>query len=161
MSEYLVEVKPGRELVFHTPGELRAAIDGGEVTADARIFHRATARWISITKHPQYRRYQAEISSRPWFDPAPVVEPEEAKDPEELQKTRVIRRRSGLLRRLAGLGTTLFRVTGWAAIKKRFGSNGTNGADAPKPTRTSPLFAAPVPNQPHQAGPRALAPTDR
>jgi hypothetical protein len=131
MSEYLVEVKPGRDLLYRTPGELRAAMHGGVVTADSRIFHRATARWISITKHPEYRRYQAEISPPPWSDPALVVEPEEAEDPEESQKPRVIRRRSGLLGRLAGLGTTLVkerataesyhhRVTGWAAIKKRF-----------------------------------------
>jgi zinc D-Ala-D-Ala dipeptidase len=83
MSEYLVEVTPGRELVYRTPGQLRAAMHGGAVTADSRIFHRATARWISITKHPEYRRYQAEISPPPWSDPAPVVEPEEAENPRE------------------------------------------------------------------------------
>jgi hypothetical protein len=60
MSEYLVEVTPGRELLYRTPGALRAAMRDGTITADSRIFHRATARWISITKHPEYRRYQAD-----------------------------------------------------------------------------------------------------
>jgi hypothetical protein len=92
MSEYLVEVTPGRELVYRTPGQLRAAMHGGAVTADSRIFHRATARWISITKHPEYRRYQAEISPPPWLDPAPVAELQEAEDSEEPQKPRVVRR---------------------------------------------------------------------
>ena len=166
MSEYLVEVAPGRELLYRTPWALRAAMHGGVITADSRIFHRATSSWVCITEHPEYRRYQAEISSPPWFDPSPVVEPEEAEDPEE---PRVSRRRSGLLRRLAGLGATLaneraiaesyhHRVTGWAAIKKRFGSKGTKGANAPKPTRTSPSSAASAPNQPNRAGPRAPAP---
>ena len=153
MREYLVEVTPGRELVYPTPDMLRAAMHGGIITADSRIFHRATSTWVSITEHPEYRRYRAEISSPPWFDPPPVVEPEQAGDHEAPQEPRVMRRRSGLLRRLAGLGDTLAKerasagshrhgVTGWAAIKKRF-------------TRTS---AAPAHNQPNQAGPRVPAP---
>ena len=123
MSEYLIEVTPGRELVFRTPWALRAAMREGTITADSRIFHRATARWISITKHPEYRRYQAEP-------------PKERATAESYHP----------------------RVTGWAAIKKRFGSKGAN---APKPTRTSPPSAAPAPTQPNQAGPRAPAPRDR
>ncbi len=150
MTQYLVEVMPGRELVYPTPGALRAAMYGGIITADSRIFHRATGTWVSITEHPEYRRYQAEISPPPWFDPSPVVERKAADDLEEPKEPRVIRRRSGLLRRLAGLGATLAKarsivgsdrrgVTGWAAIKKRF-------------TKT-----APANNQPNQARPRVPA----
>jgi hypothetical protein len=130
MSEYLVEVTPGRELVYRTSWALRAAMRDGTITADSRIFHRATARWISITKHPEYRRYQADPP--PWFDLTPVAQPKKAEDPEEPQEPQVIRR-SGLLRRLAGLG---------AILPKRFGSKGTKEANAPKPTRTSPPSAA-------------------
>jgi hypothetical protein len=166
MSGYLVQVTPGQKLLYRTPWALRAAMHGGVITADSRIFHRATSSWVCITEHPEYRRYQAEISSPPWFDPSPVVEPEEAEDLEEPQEPRVIRRRAGLLRRLAGLGATLAKeraiaesyhhcVTGWAAIKKRFGSK---GAKRPIPIRTLPSSAAPAPNQPNQAGPRAPAP---
>jgi zinc D-Ala-D-Ala dipeptidase len=83
MSEYLVEVTPGRQLVYRTPWALRAAMHDGTITADSRILHRATSSWVCITKHPEYRRYQAEISLPPWFDPSPVVEPEEAENPRE------------------------------------------------------------------------------
>jgi hypothetical protein len=128
MREYRVEVTPGQELVYPTPDTLRAAMHGGIITAESRIFHRAASTWVCITQHPEYRRYQVEISSS-WFGPSPVVEPEQAGDHEAPQEPRVTRRRSGLLR-------------GLAAIKKRF-------------TRTS---AAPAHNQPNQAGPRVPAP---
>lgn len=129
MHEYRVEVTPGRELVYPTRDTLRAAMHRGIITSDSRIFHRAASTWVCITEHPEYRRYQAEISSS-WFGPSPVVEPEQAGDHEAPQEPRVMRRRSGLVGRLA-------------AIKKRF-------------TRTS---AAPAQNQPNQAGPRVPTPT--
>lgn len=153
MSEYRVEVTPGRELVYPTLEAFRAAMYGGIITADSRIFHRATSTWVCITEHPEYRRYQAEISPLPWFDRPPVGEPEAAENPQEPKEPRVIGGRSGLWRRLAGLGATLARqraipesngqgVTGWAAIKKWF-------------SRSS---ATPGHNQPNQAAPRVPTP---
>lgn len=52
---YLVELKPGREELYRTGDELAIAIRDGDVDARSRIYHRATAKWISITLHPQYK----------------------------------------------------------------------------------------------------------
>lgn len=52
---YLVELKPGKEELYRTGDELAIAIREGEVDARSRIYHRATAKWISITLHPQYK----------------------------------------------------------------------------------------------------------
>ena len=52
---YLVELKPGKEELYRTSDELALAIRNGEVDARSRVYHRATAKWISITLHPQYK----------------------------------------------------------------------------------------------------------
>ena len=52
---YLVELKPGKEELYRTGDELALAIRDGDVDARSRIYHRATAKWISITLHPQYK----------------------------------------------------------------------------------------------------------
>jgi hypothetical protein len=52
---YLVELKLGREELYRTGDELAIAIRDGDVDARSRIYHRATAKWISITLHPQYK----------------------------------------------------------------------------------------------------------
>jgi hypothetical protein len=52
---YLVELRPGKEELFRTGDDLALAIRDGEVDDRSRIYHRATAKWISITLHPQYR----------------------------------------------------------------------------------------------------------
>ncbi len=52
---YLVELKPGREELYRTSDDLAIAIREGDVDARSRIYHRATAKWISITLHPQYK----------------------------------------------------------------------------------------------------------
>lgn len=52
---YLVELKPGQEELYRTGDDLALAIRDGEVDARSRIYHRATAKWISITLHPQYK----------------------------------------------------------------------------------------------------------
>lgn len=52
---FLVEVRPGREVVYQSAEELGAAIGRREIDAHARIYHRATATWLSITLHPQYK----------------------------------------------------------------------------------------------------------
>ncbi len=66
---YLVELKPGKEELYRTGDELAIAIRDGDVDARSRIYHRATAKWISITLHPQYKAIVAgqkdEQMSRP------------------------------------------------------------------------------------------------
>ena len=66
---YLVELRPGREELYRTSDELALAIRKGDVDGRSRIYHRATAKWISITLHPQYKAIvtagQEEPASRP------------------------------------------------------------------------------------------------
>jgi hypothetical protein len=71
MTEYLVEVTQGREEVYPTILALRAALRSGEITAESRVYHRAAARWISITEHPEYRKYLAERRPADWLKPIP------------------------------------------------------------------------------------------
>jgi hypothetical protein len=52
----LVEVPPGAQRLFSTFEELAAAIRRGELGPEARIYHRASAQWLSITVHPEFRR---------------------------------------------------------------------------------------------------------
>lgn len=52
---YLVELRPGKEELYRTGDDLALAIRDGNVDARSRIYHRATAKWISITLHPQYK----------------------------------------------------------------------------------------------------------
>ncbi|MFL5403514.1 MAG: hypothetical protein ACJ8BF_11925, partial [Gemmatimonadales bacterium] len=52
---YLVELRPGKEELYRSSDELALAIRNGDVDARSRIYHRATAKWISITLHPQYK----------------------------------------------------------------------------------------------------------
>src|SRR5919106_4438959 len=66
---YLVELRPGKEELYRSSDELALAIRNGDVDARSRVYHRATAKWISITLHPQYRAIVAaakdESSARP------------------------------------------------------------------------------------------------
>jgi len=64
---YLVELKPGKEELYRTGDDLALAIRDGDVDARSRIYHRATAKWISITLHPQYKAIVAgqEEAERP------------------------------------------------------------------------------------------------
>lgn len=57
---YLVELRPGKEKLFQSANDLVAAIRRDEVDSRARIYHRATATWISITLHPVYQRHTAQ-----------------------------------------------------------------------------------------------------
>ena len=52
---YLVELKPGKEELYRSSDDLAIAIRQGDVDARSRIYHRVTAKWISITLHPQYK----------------------------------------------------------------------------------------------------------
>ena len=67
---YLVELKPGKEALYRTGDDLALAIRDGDVDARSRIYHRATAKWISITLHPQYKAIVAGQSEEPFAPPA-------------------------------------------------------------------------------------------
>jgi hypothetical protein len=67
---YLVELRPGKEALYRTGDELALAIRDGDVDARSRIYHRATAKWISITLHPQYKAIVAGQSDEPIARPA-------------------------------------------------------------------------------------------
>jgi hypothetical protein len=59
---YLIEIEEGREQLYESTEALAAAIRGGVIGPDSRIFHRASSSWISITYHPEYRKV---VSARP------------------------------------------------------------------------------------------------
>jgi hypothetical protein len=88
---YLVELKPGKEELYRTVDDLALAIRNGDVDARSRIYHRSTAKWISITLHPQYKAIVAghkEELSRParkgWgFLPASLTTSPEELSPSE------------------------------------------------------------------------------
>jgi hypothetical protein len=88
---YLVELSPGKEELYRSSDELALAIRHGDVDGRSRIYHRATAKWISITLHPQYKAIittpKEEPAARParrgWtflggINPAPDPTPEPA-----------------------------------------------------------------------------------
>jgi hypothetical protein len=54
---YLIELRPGTEQLFRSSEDLVAAIRSGEVASQARIFHRATTKWIPVALHPLYKRH--------------------------------------------------------------------------------------------------------
>jgi hypothetical protein len=56
---YLVEIETGREALYDSVKALAAAIRRGEVGPQARIFHRTSSSWISITLHPEFRKAAA------------------------------------------------------------------------------------------------------
>ena len=62
---YLVELRPGKEELYRSSDELALAIRNGEVDARSRVYHRATAKWISITLHPQYKAIVAAAKEEP------------------------------------------------------------------------------------------------
>lgn len=57
---FVVEQGSGKDQVYASARELAAAIRRGELGPEARIYHRATAQWLPITVHPEYRRVTAE-----------------------------------------------------------------------------------------------------
>ena len=52
---FLVEPRSGERCHYPSARALAAAIRRGELGPQARIFHQATNRWLSITVHPEYR----------------------------------------------------------------------------------------------------------
>jgi hypothetical protein len=67
---YLVELSPGKEELYRSSDELALAIRNGDVDARSRIYHRATAKWISITLHPQYKAIITMAKEEPLARPA-------------------------------------------------------------------------------------------
>jgi hypothetical protein len=67
---YLVELRLGKEELYRTGDELALAIRHGDVDARSRIYHRATAKWISITLHPQYKAIVSGQTDEPLTRPA-------------------------------------------------------------------------------------------
>jgi hypothetical protein len=67
---YLVELRPGKEELYRSSDELAVAIRNGDVDARSRVYHRATAKWISITLHPQYKAIVAAAKDDPVGRPA-------------------------------------------------------------------------------------------
>lgn len=66
---YLVELSPGMEMIYGSLSEFTDAVRRGEITADARVFHRARSQWLPVTEHPKYREVVAALSA-PRFGPA-------------------------------------------------------------------------------------------
>ena len=62
---YLVEIEAGREQLYQSVEALAAAIRGGVIGPESRIFHRASSSWISITLHPEYRKVVAAPPAEP------------------------------------------------------------------------------------------------
>jgi hypothetical protein len=67
---YLVELSPGKEELYRSSDELALAIRNGDVDGRSRIYHRATAKWISITLHPQYKAILTTPKEEPVARPA-------------------------------------------------------------------------------------------
>ena len=67
---YLVELRPGKEELYRSSDELALAIRRGDVDERSRVYHRATAKWISITLHPQYKAIVAASKEEPSPRPA-------------------------------------------------------------------------------------------
>jgi hypothetical protein len=62
---YLVEIAAGREQLYESVEAFVAAIHGGVIGPDSRIFHRSSSSWISITLHPEYRKAMAARATQP------------------------------------------------------------------------------------------------
>ncbi|MGH7579399.1 MAG: hypothetical protein ACREM9_04450 [Gemmatimonadales bacterium] len=131
MSGFLVEVTPGREVVYRTTWALREAIRSGEIRADSRLFHRASSQWLPITEHPEYRRFLADPGPPARLRPAPP-EPAEWVPPDLAS--------GGLLTELSHRAAAAWRV-----VKRRLGAGTTRSRATPR--------RPPSPKVPSQARP--------
>lgn len=112
MSDFLVEVTPGREVVYRTPLALRAAMRSGEITSESRIYHRAGSRWIPITEHPEYRKFLAERRPVDWLEPIPFQQaPQPEPAPVEASDSPIEVVKGALQRAAAGFRAWLAKVT--------------------------------------------------
>lgn len=62
---YRVELEAGREQQYDSVDAFAAAIRGGEVGPEARIFHRASSSWIPVTLHPEFKKAIAARAGAP------------------------------------------------------------------------------------------------
>lgn len=62
---FLVEIETGREALYDSVNDLAEALRRGEVGPQARIFHRASSSWISITLHPEFKKAAATRAREP------------------------------------------------------------------------------------------------
>lgn len=67
---YRIELRPGQETSYQTFDEFAAAVQGGTVSASARVWHGASSKWLPITVHPHYKRA---LSAPAKPAPAPVA----------------------------------------------------------------------------------------
>ncbi len=102
---FLVQLTSGSEQVYPTRADFVAAIRNGQIDAGSLIFHRATARWISITEHPEHRKFRAELLCA--AGPGASAAHEAVTPPPD-------RKAAGPLRRLAEMGAWLGRKTATA-----------------------------------------------
>jgi hypothetical protein len=145
MSGFLVEIRPGRELLYRTTWALREAMRSGEITPDSRIFHRATDQWVPITEHPEYRRFLTEPHPPAWV-PSGAPEPE-AEAPAESNGNGG--RLSGFIHRLADR---------WSGIKRRLESaTEPRKQGPPRPEQQKPVYK-PVSENPAATAPPPEAP---
>ncbi len=71
---YRIELRPGQEVSYQSFDEFAAAVQGGDVTAGARVWHGASSKWLPITVHPHYKRaLAAPAKPAPVAAPAPVA----------------------------------------------------------------------------------------
>lgn len=62
---YLIELRPGKEEVYHTVDELAAAIRQGDVSWQSRIYHQSAMTWIPITMHPHFLKIAGDRRADP------------------------------------------------------------------------------------------------
>jgi hypothetical protein len=73
---YRIELRPGQEVSFQSFDEFAAAVRAGEISADARVWHGASSKWLPVTVHPHYKRAMtAPPKAAPVAVPAPVAPP--------------------------------------------------------------------------------------
>ena len=68
---YRIELRPGQEASYQSFDEFAAAVQSGAVSADARVWHGASSKWLPITVHPHYKRALA-APAKPAPTPAPA-----------------------------------------------------------------------------------------
>ncbi|HEV8124975.1 MAG TPA: hypothetical protein VGP80_12060 [Gemmatimonadales bacterium] len=55
MAMYRIKLASGQERTYQSIDELTSAVQGGEVNAEALIYHQRADRWLSVANHPHYQ----------------------------------------------------------------------------------------------------------
>lgn len=82
---YLIRLASGEERTFATIEDLAVAVQRGEVSREAAIFHRRSNRWLPLEHHPYFAYATGEqpaVPSAPDEEPAPEAPQEPAPPPE-------------------------------------------------------------------------------